>query len=90
MLDEDKKGKPVEKKTGVQGVGEREYMFWITIALIAVTFVIAMYGMHIGWSTTETLALLAFFGPLLTAAITHYFTGKTAEKEEKAKAASGT
>jgi fatty acid desaturase len=90
MPDEDKKGKHVENKPEVQGIGEREYMFWITIALVAVTFVITIYGMHIGWSTTEILALLAFFGPLLTAAITHYFLGKSAEKEEKAKAASDT
>ena len=62
---------------------DRDYRAFITIVLLVVTGAVAIYGMYLGWSTTEILALMAFFGPLLTAAITYYFVGKTTEKSRQ-------
>ena len=55
----------------------------ITVTLLFVTGAVAIYGMYLGWTTTEILAIMAFFGPLLTAAITYYFIGKTSERSRQ-------
>ena len=62
---------------------DRDYRALIAIVLLVVTGVVAVYGMYLGWSTIDILALMAFFGPLLTAAITYYFIGKTTEKSRQ-------
>jgi len=53
----------------------------ITLALIVVAGIVAVYGMYLEWSITDLLSVLAFFGPLLTAAITYYFGQKTEERK---------
>ena len=62
---------------------EKDYRAWIAIGILIITGLVTFYGMYLGWSTTEILAILAFFGPLLTAAITYYFVQKTEEKIRK-------
>jgi drug/metabolite transporter (DMT)-like permease len=62
---------------------EKDYRAWIAIILLIITGATAFYGMYLGWSTTEILAIMAFFGPLLTAAITYYFLQKTEEKRRQ-------
>jgi drug/metabolite transporter (DMT)-like permease len=59
---------------------EKDYRAWIAFGILIITGLITFYGMYLGWTTTEILAILAFFGPLLTAAITYYFVQKTEEK----------
>jgi uncharacterized protein YktA (UPF0223 family) len=48
--------------------------------LVIVAFLVTIYGMYLKWTTTDILAILAFFGPLLTAVITYYFGQKSEEK----------
>lgn len=60
-----------------------DYRAWITIALIICAVIIAVYGMSIGWTTTDILAMMAFFGPLLSAAITYYFVEKAEESRRQ-------
>ena len=49
--------------------------------LVIVTLAVSIYGMYLKWTTIDILAILAFFGPLLTAAITYYFGQKNEEKK---------
>jgi len=49
--------------------------------LVIVTGIVAVYGMYLKWTTTDILAILAFLGPMLTAAITYYFGQKSEEKK---------
>ncbi len=57
-----------------------DYRGIITVALLIVTGAVALCGMLLGWTTEEILAIMAFFGPLLTAAITYYFAEKAEER----------
>ncbi len=66
----------------IRAPAERDYRALISFALVILTGVIAIYGMYLGWTTTEILAIMAFFGPLLTAAITYYFVTR-AEKDRQ-------
>jgi drug/metabolite transporter (DMT)-like permease len=74
------------ERVSVRPATERDYRALITVVLLLLTGAVAIYGMYLGWTTTEILAIMAFFGPLLTAAITYYFVGKT----EKLRQASTT
>ena len=51
----------------------------IAFTLVVVTGIVALYGMYKGWTTNDLLAVLAFFGPLVTAVITFYFGQKNEE-----------
>ncbi len=66
----------------VRAPSERDYRALITIALVILTGAIAVYGMYLGWTTTEILVIMAFFGLLLTVAITYYFVART-EKDRQ-------
>lgn len=59
---------------------EKDYRALITIILLILTGITCLYGMFLGWTTTEILAILAFFGPMDTAAITYYFVRKQIER----------
>jgi len=59
---------------------ERDYRALITVILLILTGAICLYGMNLGWTTTEILAIMAFFGPMDTAAITYYFVGRQVER----------
>ena len=51
----------------------------IAFTLVIVTAIVATYGMYLKWTVNDLLAVLAFFGPLLTAVITFYFSQKNEE-----------
>lgn len=55
---------------------EHDYKALITCILLIMTGIVTVYGMHLKWAVTEILALLAFFGPMDTAAVTYYFVSK--------------
>jgi hypothetical protein len=52
----------------------------IAFTLVIVTAIVATYGMYLKWTVNDLLAVMAFFGPLLTAVITFYFGQKNEEK----------
>lgn len=61
---------------------ERDYRALITIVLLILTGSVCLYGMYLGWATTDVLAVTAFFGQWVMAAITYYFVAKQVERRE--------
>lgn len=59
---------------------ERDYRALITVILLILTGVVCLYGMYLGWSTPDVLAVTAFFGQWVMAAITYYFVSKQVER----------
>lgn len=58
---------------------EKDYRALIAVILLILTGVVAIYGMMIRWTMTDILGLMAFFGPMDTAAVTYYFSAKQSE-----------
>ena len=52
----------------------------ISSMLIVVTCIVTFYAMFLSWTLTDILGLLAFFGPMDTAAIAFYFGQKDEAK----------